>query len=299
MAQWTKKHTFFSFALVFSLALIAFLSFNHPSFEKVKSFKILKFNSKGNFDAEALIEVKCDNWFSFSGRNVEFNMYYGNDLVSSGQIPNEITFKSGSFLELPIKCVFDPSVFGGNLEKILFKDTVIFRGLIQGEFTMFNFFSSKEMEIKLPMSEIAGSIVSSAMSESPIFMDSLSIQSVSLNRTKISNIFVFENSMEIDYTINDIEFSVYSDSDEENKVSEGRYEVNQLVKVGEKVNARGSVEINNLTSVLSGLNKMRSGDLVYYLSGIAHVKIADYKIQVPISEKFRINPISRKIEIIK
>jgi hypothetical protein len=282
-----------------SLGAIAFLSFSYPSFEKVKSFKILKINSIGTFDAEAIIEVRCDNWFSFSGKNIEFNMYYGDSLVSSGQIPEEITFKSGSLIELPMKCNFDPSVFGEDLETILFKDTVIFKGVIQGDFTMFNVASSKEMEVKLPMSEMAGSIVSSAMSESPIVMDSLSIESVSLSRTKVSNIFVFENSMQIDYTINDIEFSVYSDSEEENKVSEGLYEINQIVKVGEKVNARGSIEIDNVTSVLSGLNKMRKGDLVYYLSGIAHVKISDYKVQVPISQKFKINPISRKIEMIK
>ena len=102
MAQWTKKHTFFSCALLLSLGAIAFLSFSYPSFEKVKSFKILKINSIGTFDAEAIIEVRCDNWFSFSGRNIEFNMYYGDSLVSSGQIPEEITFKSGSLIELPI-----------------------------------------------------------------------------------------------------------------------------------------------------------------------------------------------------
>ncbi len=54
MAQWTKKHTLFSCALVLSLGAIAFLSFSYPSFEKVKSFKILKVNSMGVFDAEAI-----------------------------------------------------------------------------------------------------------------------------------------------------------------------------------------------------------------------------------------------------
>ena len=48
MNKWEKKHTVFSFAIVILLGLTAYLSFTYPTFEKVKSFELLKINTRKN-----------------------------------------------------------------------------------------------------------------------------------------------------------------------------------------------------------------------------------------------------------
>ncbi|MDC1203717.1 hypothetical protein N8017_05080 [Crocinitomicaceae bacterium] len=299
MNKWEKKHTIFSFAIVILLGLTAYLSFTYPTFEKVKSFQLLKINPNGTFAAEAIIEVKCDNWFSFTGREIEFNMYYGDSLVSTGKIEKEISFKKNTIVELPMNCNFRPSVFGNDLETLLFKDTVTFNAEIKGKFTLLNVSSSKDMEVKMPMSELAGSIVSAAMSDKSIDVDSLTIESVSLTKTKIGNVFVFENSMSIDYTVKTIEFSVFADEELENEISTGNYEVNQLIKSGDSAFAKGSIVIDNISSLRSGFDKLRKRELIYYLSGIAFIEIGGHQIQVPVEQKFLFNPLNQKIEIIK
>ena len=299
MAKWEKKHTYFSFAIVLALGTIAFFTFSYPSFEKVKSFQIVKINDDGTFAAKAIIEVKCDNWFSFTGENIDFNMYYKDSLVSTGKISEEITFKKKTIIELPMSCNFNPAVFGDEFETLLLKDTVVFLAKIKGKFTLFNITSSKDMEVKMPMSELAGSLVSSAMSEKPIDVDSLRIESISLSQTKIANVFVFQNTMTIDYHVETIDFGVYSDENLEKSISTGHYEVNQLVKAGDSALARGYIEINNLKSLSSGFDKLRKRNFIYYISGLANIKVAGHHIQVPIEQKFRLNPISQTIEIIK
>ena len=265
----------------------------------MKSFKILKINPDGTFASEAVIVVKCDNWFSFSGRDIEFNMFYGDSLVSAGTIADEIIFKKNSIVELPMTCNFDPSVFGNDLETLLFKDTVTFIAEIKGKFTMLNVSSSKEMEVKMPMSELAGSIVSAAMSDKPIDVDSLTIESISLSKTIIGNVFIFENTMSIDYTVKTIDFGVYSDAQLHKKISTGHYDVNQLIKSGDSAMAKGSIEIDNIKSLSSGFDKLRKKEFTYYISGIAFIEVGGHQIQVPIEQQFLLNPLTQKIEIIK
>ena len=299
MAKWERKHTLFSFAIALVLGGLAFYSFSYPTFERVKSFQILNLNDDGTFNAEAIIEIKCDNWFSFSGKDIDFKMYYGDSLVSSGKIPEEVTFKKNTTLDLPMNCNFNPAVFGDDLETLLLKDTVVFKASIKGKFTSLRVNSSREMELKMPMSELASSIISSSLSDESIEIDSLSIESISFSRTRIKNVFILKNTLKVDYEVESIDFDVFSDDEYKNKVSTGFYEVNQLIKAGDTGVASGSIDVNNLSSMGSGFDKLRKREFIYYISGIANIKISDYFIKVPIKQKFRLNPINQQIEIIK
>jgi hypothetical protein len=75
--------------------------------------------------------------------------------------------------------------------------------------------------------------------------------------------------------------------------------VNQLIKSGQSGLAKGLIEINNLKSLISGIDKMRKKELIYYMSGIAFIEVGGHQIQVPIEQQFLLNPLTQKIEIIK
>jgi hypothetical protein len=64
-------------------------------------------------------------------------------------------------------------------------------------------------------------------------------------------------------------------------------------------NFNGLVEFDNLQSGLSGIAKILSGSLDYYFKGYTLIELDKREIMVPLFQHFLINPLNRKVTILK
>ena len=273
------------------------IAFSYPSFHKVVDFKILNLREDGSFDAISTVILKNESLFSYSGRNIELKVFYGDSLVSKGLVNGDVDFVRNEFIEIPVQSVFYPSSFGTQFEKILLQDSLEFKAEIQGDFTFLNIHSTKEMTLKLPVSELVSSIVSSSLSGQSLQLDSMKLQSVGLGESAISCQMNFINSLDVEYEIRNVDFDIFSDATDQLRIASGGFQVNQYVKPKDTISADVQFSINHLKSIGSILGKMKTREFKYYINGIAQVILNGNKVQVPIKKAFIINPLNRTIRV--
>ena len=76
-------------------------------------------------------------------------------------------------------------------------------------------------------------------------------------------------------------------------------EINKEIAYNESETIQGEVVVDNVSSALIGFTKVLNGKLDYFLDGYALIALKGREIKIPIKQKFRVEPFSRKITILK
>jgi hypothetical protein len=94
-----------------------------------------------------------------------------------------------------------------------------------------------------------------------------------------------------------IDFSIYADSQDNKSVSDWSFVVNEVIQSGNSKQIEGQVKVDNVKSAISGIIKVFSGSLTYYMHGNASVKIDNRSLMIPINQSFEIDLKTREIII--
>jgi hypothetical protein len=293
-----KSKIFIVLITVFGVGLIIAQTVEYPVFKKINSFEVRSFEG-GVFKASINIGIYNPNWFSIRGKEISFNMSYKNHVIAVGQSAEKVFFKRKADVAMPVELNFYPDSMSNDLKTILLKDSIQIEIELSGKFTLFGFNTSKKLNTWLKTEDILNVLVSKSMGGDGLKLNEVNFISADVQTTKLSIEFEIKNSLSLAFEIKKMQFGLFSDREQKNKVAQWNFNVNKVLQVNQSETISGEVEIDNLATALSGITKVLNGKFDYFLDGFALISLKGREIQVPIRQHLLVDPLAQKVTIIR
>jgi len=152
--------------------------------------------------------------------------------------------------------------------------------------------------VSISSEEFVDNMISDLMSEEGIQTEILQLKEVGVEYSLFDVGFRFTNKLPFDLTLKEIRSSVFADASLNQKVADWIIKSGKDIKEGGSELIQGEARINNAKSAFTGLIKVMSGNLDYYLNGYALVEIDGREIRIPLRQHFKVKPLSKEVEII-
>ena len=297
MKKILKSKIFIVLITVFGVGLIIAQTVEYPVFKKINSFEVRSFED-GVFKASINIGIYNPNWFSIRGKEISFKMSYKNHVIAVGQSAEKVFFKRKADVAMPVELNFYPDSMSNDLKTILLKDSIQIEIELSGKFTLFGFNTNKKLNTWLKTEDILNVLVSKSMGGDGLKLNEVNFISADVQTTKLSVEFEIKNSLSLAFEIKKMQFGLFSDREQKNKVAQWDFNVNKVLQVNQAEAISGEVEIDNLATALSGISKVLNGKFDYYLDGFALISLKGREIQVPIRQHLLVDPLAQKVIIV-
>jgi LEA14-like dessication related protein len=298
MKKIIKSKIFIVFITIFCVGFILAQTISYPEFKKINSFEIHSFDD-GVFKASVNVGIYNSNWFSINGKEIEFKMLYKNHLIAVGSSNESITFQRKALSGLPVELNFYPDSMQNELKEILLVDSILIDIELTGKFTFLGIRTHKVLPTWLKTDDLVNSLVAQSMEGDGLKMKSVKLITAGIQKSTFKVAFDFKNTLSLPLELKTMQYTIYADKSQQNRVADWDFEINKEIASNASETIQGDVDVDNLTSALSGFTKVLKGKLDYYLDGYALIALKGREIKIPIKQHFLLEPLTQKITIIK
>lgn len=298
MKKIIKSKIFIVFITIFCVGFILAQTISYPEFKKINSFEIHSFDD-GVFKASVNVGIYNSNWFSINGKEIEFKMLYKNRLIAVGSSNESITFQRKALSGLPVELNFYPDSMQNELKEILLVDSILIDIELTGKFTFLGIRTHKVLPTWLKTDDLVNSLVAQSMEGDGLKMKSVKLITAGIQKSTFKVAFDFKNTLSLPLELKTMQYTIYADKSQQNRVADWDFEINKEIASNASETIQGDVDVDNLTSALSGFTKVLKGKLDYYLDGYALIALKGREIKIPIKQHFLLEPLTQKITIIK
>jgi LEA14-like dessication related protein len=298
MKKIIKSKIFIVFITIFCVGFILAQTISYPEFKKINSFEIHSFDD-GVFKASVNVGIYNSNWFSINGKEIEFKMLYKNRLIAVGSSNESITFQRKALSGLPVELNFYPDSMQNELKEILLVDSILIDIELTGKFTFLGIRTHKVLPTWLKTDDLVNSLVAQSMEGDGLKMKSVKLITAGIQKSTFKVAFDFKNTLSLPLELKTMQYTIYADKSQQNRVADWDFDINKEIASNTSETIQGDVDVDNLTSALSGFTKVLKGKLDYYLDGYALIALKGREIKIPIKQHFLLEPLTQKITIIK
>mgnify|MGYP000040892691 CR=1 FL=1 len=296
----SKKNSMRFLLVLLTLGTVGFIlaqTIRYPEFKGINQFTLNSVEN-GVCSADVDFNVYNDNWFSFKGKEIHSEVYYKEKLVAIGFNEDEFKLpkKEQSVISMNVDFFLDS--LRDDLKEILMKDSLHLSVKVSGKFSFFNVKKEMIFPVSISSEEFVDNMISDLMSEEGIQTEILQLKEVGVEYSLFDVGFRFTNKLPFDLTLKEIRSSVFADASLNQKVADWIIKSGKDIKEGGSELIQGEARINNAKSAFTGLIKVMSGNLDYYLNGYALVEIDGREIRIPLRQHFKVKPLSKEVEII-
>ena len=168
---------------------------------------------------------------------------------------------------------------------------------VNGKFSFLNIQTSRTLDVWINTKQMIDLLMSNLLVDKGPKLEYLKLKKTSVTNSLFTIGFEFQNSLPFDILLKDIECDVYADRTLQNKVSQSTFKVNKIMSHNAIELIDGDLNVNNVTSFLTGISKVLKGSLDYYLKGYALIEVDKRQIKIPIEKSFRVNPLTQEVII--
>jgi LEA14-like dessication related protein len=288
---------FLVFSTIFIVGFLTSQTILKPKFSGVSKFEIIDF-SNGKLKANTKLKIKNENWFSYSGKGIQFKMFYKDHLVSEGKNEEVFRFekKSTSFLDIQTDFYAD-SLFN-DLKTILFHDSILMKVVVSGKFSFLKIQTSRTLEVWINTRQMVDILMSNILASEGLKLEKIKLEKINISNSIFNVGFNFHNNLPFDILLKDIKCDVYSDKTLKNKVSNSSFMVNKIMQKNTIAIVEGDLIVNNVTSFISGISKVLNGSFDYFLNGYALIEVDKREIIIPVNKSFKVNPLTKEVIVI-
>lgn len=298
MKKIIKSKIFIAFITVFCIGFIIAQTVSYPEFKKINSFEIHSFDN-GVFKASVNVGIYNSNWFSINGREIEFKMFYKENLIAVGTSNESITFQRKALSGLPVEMDFYPDSMKNDLRDILLADSILINIDLTGKFTFLGIRSHKEISTWLKTDDLVNTLVAQSMKGEGLKMKSVNLVKAGIQKSTFNVAFDFKNTLSLTLELKTMHYVIYADNGKQNRVANWDFEINKEIAQNATEPIQGEVVIDNFSSALTGFTKVLKGKLDYYLDGYSLIALQGREIKIPIKQHFLVEPLTQKITILK
>lgn len=295
--KWLKSGWFLVCSTIFIVGFLTSQTILKPKFSGISKFEIIDF-SNGKLKANASLKINNDNWFSYSGKGIQFKMFYKDHLVSEGKNDEKFRFEKKSQSLLDIQTDFYADSLFNDLKTILFNDSIKMKVVVSGKFSFLKIQTSRTLDVWINTKQMVDVLMSNMLGGKGLKLDKIKLEKINIANSIFNIGFKFQNNLPFDILLKEIECDVYTDKSLKNKVSNSSFMVNKMIPKNTIEMIEGDLIVNNLTSFLSGISKVLKGSLDYFLNGYAVIEVDSREIKIPVNKSFKVNPLTQEVVII-
>lgn len=287
--------------VMLSLILLSFIGFNTietPTLSGIKALKINTYQS-GVFGGDAEIEIENKNWFQITCKKISFQLDYKGHVFATGNLVNPVVLEKKSVSLMPIAFTFYLDSLNGDLKEFLMQDSIKVTNTINGKFSILSISINETQDIWIKPNDIINETLRSNFEKKETGINDINIKAITPQKTSVEIKLNFPNEFPVDINLNKLSAGFYSDKECKNKVGDWINDEKKIIPKDSIANFNGLVEFDNLQSGLSGIAKILSGSLDYYFKGYTLIELDKREIMVPLFQHFLINPLNRKVTILK
>lgn len=284
-------------ATVFLAGLLIVQTISIPVFSGMHQFELVGF-SNGTMKVNTILKIRNNNWFSYSGNNLKFDIYYKDHLVAKGTSNESFRFEKKSESLFLLNADFFMDSLFNELKSILYKDSVPMKVAVSGRFTFLNINSSNNFETWLNTKDLVDALVEKSMGDDGLKMESIHLKEVTLSTTFLNVGFQIKNNLPFEMFCKEIRGSIYADPALKIKVSTWNFPARIRLSKKDSDLIEGIVNVNNTNSALSAMSKALNGSLDYFLVGHALVSVDGREIKIPLRQHFKVYPLTQEIVVL-
>jgi LEA14-like dessication related protein len=286
-----------SIALTF-VGLVIAQTISYPEFKNINSFEINSFEN-GVFKASLNAGIYNPNWFSISGKDIKFKMFYENHLIADGKSAESVRFQRKVVSDFPVELNFYPDSMKNDLRNILLVDSILIHIDLSGKFTLFGIRSNRVIDTWLKTDDLVNTLVVQSMDGEGLKMKSVKLINAGIKESIFNVAFDFKNTLNLPLELKNMHYVIYADAAKQSRVAEWDFDINKEIAYNETEPIQGEVVVDNLSSALTGFSKLLKGKLDYYLDGYALISLEGREIKIPIKQHFLLELLTQKITILK
>ena len=295
--KWLKSSWFLVCSTIFIVGFLTSQTILKPKFSGISKFEIIDF-SNGKLKANTSLKIQNDNWFSYSGKGIQFKMFYKDHLVSEGKNDETFRFEKKSESILEIQTDFYADSLFNDLKTILFSDSIQMKVVVSGKFSFLKIQTSRTLDVWINTKQMVDILMSNMLGDKGLKLDKINLEKITLANSLFNIGFKFQNNLPFDILLKEMKCDVYTDKSLKNKVSNSSFMVNKMIPKNTIEMIEGDLIVNNVTSFLSGISKVLKGSLDYFLNGYAVIEIDSREIKIPVTKSFKVNPLTQEVVII-
>ena len=295
--KWLKSSWFLVCSTIFIVGFLTSQTILKPKFSGISKFEIIDF-SNGKLKANTSLKIQNDNWFSYSGKGIQFKMFYKDHLVSEGKNDETFLFEKKSESILEIQTDFYADSLFNDLKTILFSDSIQMKVVVSGKFSFLKIQTSRTLDVWINTKQMVDILMSNMLGDKGLKLDKINLEKITLANSLFNIGFKFQNNLPFDILLKEMKCDVYTDKSLKNKVSNSSFMVNKMIPKNTIEMIEGDLIVNNVTSFLSGISKVLKGSLDYFLNGYAVIEIDSREIKIPVTKSFKVNPLTQEVVII-
>lgn len=278
-------------------AIFAFSSFKYPQVTNIKISRIDSF-ADNKYYGSGSVKILNSTYLKLSAKNVKFDLYYKDRIISSGQSQQDFLLKSKNETDVPVRFVvlIDSLIEFAN--EILNQDSVELTSEVRGNFTALNFKLEHKEKIKISAKEITNGIISATAKNSFKLKDPI-IKNIKFEKTELGITLVLKNNFPFELIIDKANFDVFLKSNSSAKVSDWELPNRLMLPSGSDTSISSMISINNMRAGSGLFEKMLSRRLDFYISGFVAVNYDGNILNIPVKQHLGLNPFSGEVEVIE
>jgi LEA14-like dessication related protein len=282
---------------LFTAGLIIAQTIKYPEFQSIKKFKIVSFHD-GICNVNADFEIFNNNWFSVQGNSIHSEVYYKGRLIAIGSNDQKVKLPKNDVSLISMNIDFFLDSLTEDLRELFMKDSIELSVKVSGKFSFLNIKKEMDFPITISSGEFAENMIGDLMNKEGIKTEFLKLKDVGIEYSYFDVGFRIQNKLPFDLTVKEIRSPIFADRALSQKVADWLIISGVEIESGNSQVIKGEAMIHNAKSAFTGLIKVVSGNLDYYMNGYALVQIEDREIRIPLRQHFKVKPLSREVEII-
>ncbi|MBM3431831.1 MAG: LEA type 2 family protein [Bacteroidetes bacterium] len=250
----------------------------------------------GKFYGQGIVTIKNNNSIQIASKNVEFDLFYRNKQVSSGETQENFVLKGKQATRVPVRFAIMVDSLLEYANEILGKDTVEFNSKVTGNFTALSFKISHKQVIKLPTKTLISGLVGQLAQEG-VKISNPGVEKFTLQKTTLTFDLNVKNTLPFDLVITECHFDVLNKEDATN--SSGEWELTDVVTIPPDTDTliNSKAVVNNFQAATDILGNVMKRKLDFYIDGYAMIDYKGSSIKIPLKQHLVFNPLTGEIRV--
>ena len=254
--------------------------------------------SNGRYHGRGRASIRNHGVVSIASKKVEFELYYGGRVVTTGSAQENFTLKGNSETVVPVRFAILIDSLVPGIDEILSKDSVEFDTHMRGSFTALDFNLEHKQKIKLPVRSMINGLVAEK-AKNAVKIRNPSLQRVTVESTTIGFEVGFSNGFPFELRIDSIDFSVYSRREMKDKVGSWNIDKGFVLPSTRDTVLRSELLIDNSRAFSSILDRLSTRKMDFYVFGHITMEYERRHFKVPVMQHLILNPLTGEIHTVQ
>lgn len=290
--------------LVFTLYFSVFLynssyaqSYKKVSLEEIKS---IDFKSKKNdtIQVEMTCTFKNNAALSYKIDAFELSLFYKGSLFATGIAPEKMVLKGKEETDVTLAIQFHFSEIETKIHEMMELDSIPIQAKIQGKASLLKIAFDTEIDFKMASQKLTQLILDQFLAKDGFKLIEMKLKNMNTQLIEIDLKNQLKNILPFELFLKNVNYSIFTDKNKSTKIGKSNVELNQLILPDSSLTISSVLTLDAKNSLISGISKVLSGSLNYFMVGELLVELNKKEIKIPIKQAFTIDPLTQEIKFI-